>query len=251
MSEIPTTMHRPADLVPPTDSLKTALKHTSETVDTVLEDSQTYLETVLAHPKAQKQLDHREQLFVAAYIAKPVAAQAALDAGYSKGVAQSKACKWVRCDLEKNPKLHVFAALHSNNQKIHNKAVKQSAAKLSTKIIDAQYVLDKSVEHLEKSSGDIPTHVTERVDPTTGTVTRVEHYDYNGGNVGKAIELVAKNKKVKAFSNELEINTDSSLGQLLTSITGQSGPPVIEGDIIDAEIVEDSHNTRPPALPEV
>lgn len=254
------TMQRPSHLVTPVEvpiqspkvkgSALTVQQTTFKTDKAVLEDSQAHLEAVLNHPKAQRTLDEKEQKFVSAYLLTKNASQSAIDAGYASATAKSKSCKWVRCDIETNPKPHVFRALHLESQKIHAKTVQKVASQISSRVIDTQYVLDKSVELLEKSSGNIPTHKTRRVDPLTKAEIEIEHYDYNGAHASKAIELIAKNKKVKAFSNELEINTDSSLAQLLVNLSPQVGLPPIEHDIEDAEIVETPELMRPQSLPE-
>jgi hypothetical protein len=261
MSELH-TLQRPAHLIAPpidepielrpvkNDSL-TIPTTTQMTVETIHDDGLSYLETVLSDPRSQKELDFREAEFVSYYSISKNALQSALDAGYAKGTATSRAYLWVKCDLEKNPKIHIFAALHSQSNKIHKKAVKQAATKLSNQVIDTQWVLDQSVKHVERSSGVIPTHVTKRIDPLSGAEVLVEHYDYDGGQVAKGIELVAKNKKVKAFSNEVEINADSSLAQLLINIAPNSGLPAIDSEAVDADIVEDVPNITRPALPPV
>lgn len=269
------TVHRPAHLVapsPPSEpiAVKQRLSKDCQTVtpqvfenrnpviydcQTVTEQARDVLQTVLTHKKALKPLDAQEAIFVSSYIATKNAKQSALDAGYSMHYASSRACHWVKPSIKKNPKLNVFRALHLHNETIQKKAVnaaiEKSAAKISSKVIDTQYVLDKSVELLEKSNGDIPTHTTTRIDPATKAEVIVEHYDYNGAHASKAIELIAKNKKIKAFSNEVEINADSSLAQLLINIAPNNGLPVIEHDIQDAEIVEDAQLMRPSELPDV
>jgi phage terminase small subunit len=209
---------------------------------------------VLAHPSAQKPLDLKEAIFVSTYIKTKNCRRSAIEAGYSEAYAASKACHWVKPNIRLNKKLNIFAAIHSHSTKIQQKAVNtainRAASSITREVIDSQWVLKKSVEHFEKSSGEIPTHISRMVDPLTGAEKIIEHFDYDGNQVAKGIEMVAKNRLVKAFSNEIEINTDSSLAQLLLGIGGQSGPPTIARDIIDAEIVEPVQLERPPSLPE-
>lgn len=262
MNSVDISTHRPSHLIEPAEDNTTVytgdpitMKNYHEKgVDSLTKSSQDYIKATLALPRAKKPLDAREQLFVSHYLITRNALQSALAAGYAESTAKTCAFKWVKCDQEKNNKLHVFAALHENSQKIHEKAIKQAASKISAEIIDTQWVLNESVKHVKRSTGEIPTHISKRIDPLTNEETIVEHYDYDGNQAAKGIELVAKNKKIKAFSNELEINTDGTLAELLNNIGGISGPPKIERDVShieDAQIVEEVQLSRPVALPKV
>jgi len=220
------------------------------TPETIADEGQAMIEALMTSDAAKKIPDHREKAFISAYLLRPNARQAALDAGYSDGTAKGQSYKWLWPDVEKNPKPWIFAALHANSEKIKQSAIKKASSTLAKRVIDAAAILDMSHEQYQKANAEIPTHTSTRIDPVSGATVEVKHFDYNNAGANKAIELMAKNKKVKAFSNEVEINTDSSLAGLLMNLSGQSGPPVIEHDISDAQIVDTPALTRPDTLPE-
>lgn len=207
--------------------------------DDLISDSVKQAELVLKDPKCKKELTVREKNFVTHYIEHQVASRAARLAGFSDGVASTKAHNWIKADPRKNPKLHVFAAIYAAQRKVEKNAMSKAATKLATRIIDASFVQAKTVELIDKNNGDIPTHTTYHTDKD-GETTAQHHYAYNHGAVAKGLELLGKHKEIKAFDNTVEHTAESSLSGLLQNLAPTTKPPTlkrVDEDISDGELV--------------
>lgn len=115
----------------------------------------------------------KHELFALEYLKDLNAAQAAIRAGYAKDRARITACR-----LLKLP--DVLKIIHS------------AAAKRSKKCeVDAEYVLRKSKEMLEKCMQDIPV-LDSNGDPTG-------EYRFDSAGAGKALKLLGDHVAINAF----------------------------------------------------
>jgi len=231
-----------------------------EVVSQVKKATVTQTKAFLQLAKCKKPLDAQEQIFVDNYLISRNAPDAAEKAGYSKSSCTKSAYNWVKPDYKKNKKPHIFSAIHSGLKKLEKLAIKQAADALTEDIIDAEYVKRKSVELINKSNGDLPTHTTVRKCKETGDIIETKHYAYNAQGVTKGIELVGKHKDVKAFDNTVELDVNSTLSSLLSNISTTTGPPALRGEcteVIDEitykekeePIISEGNDFTPPAPP--
>jgi len=221
------------------------------------------IKAILSHPKANQKLKPQELEFVKYYQISKNPRLAAIKACYSDSVSKSSAFKWVSPVASKNSKPWIFATLHTQSPKIEAIAAKKAinlaadcaALDIVADKIDAHYVLNKTAEHVQKNNGEIPTHFKRSVDQDTGEEIFTPVYAYNATAVGKGLELLGKHKDVKAFNAELEINTDSTLGGLLSSIASTVKPPVLQRinplDIEEGVLTGDTSSDEEPVKPSV
>lgn len=240
-----------------TRSMKKAQKKVSPLLETntenLLLDAQNSVELILNSEKANKELNQREADFVTHFVELGKSSESARRAGFSDSVARTQAHRWVKADVSKNPKPHVFAAIYRLKHKAEQKAVAKVAHKISERIIDANFIKEKAVELIDKNNGDIPTHTTYHTDKD-GVTHEKKHYAYNPTSVSKGIEMLGKHKDIKAFDNTVEHTAESSLTGLLANLASTTKPPALnridEGNVVDGELVseEDGQIPKPPSL---
>jgi len=165
-----------------TRNMKKAQKKVSPLLETntenLVSDAQNSVQLILNSEKANKELNQRDADFVTHFVETGNAYKAAKLAAFSESVAKTQAHRWVKADISKNPKLHVFAAIYRLKHKAEQKAVAKVAHKISERIIDANFVKEKAVELIDKNNGDIPTHTTYHTDKD-GVTHEKKHYAYN------------------------------------------------------------------------
>jgi len=240
-----------------TRNMKKAQKKVSPLLETntenLVSDAQNSVQLILNSEKANKELNQRDADFVTHFVETGNAYKAAKLAAFSESVAKTQAHRWVKADISKNPKLHVFAAIYRLKHKAEQKAVAKVAHKISERIIDANFVKEKAVELIDKNNGDIPTHTTYHTDKD-GVTHEKKHYAYNPTSVSKGIEMLGKHKDVKAFDNTIEHTTESSLTGLLANLAPTTKPPTLNridpGNVVDGEIIDDKSGQipKPPSL---
>jgi hypothetical protein len=103
-------------------------------------------------------------------------------------------------------------------------AIEKAATLLAKQKIDEHYVEAKLVEQFEKANGDIPYHFKITIDKQTGEEKKTAVYKPSAQAALKAIELLGKHKKIKAFDNTIE-HTSSDLSNLLSTIRTSFRPP--------------------------
>ena len=185
------------------DSLSTTnSKGEKETVPLSTTNSNNLSDDVLAilnHPKAKQKLKPQELEFVKYYHISKNPRIAATKAGYSDGVARTTSYKWISSVFKSNTKPWIFATLHAQSPKIEARAAEKAeklvadcaALDIVADKIDAQYVLNKTAEHISKNNGEIPTHFKRSVDPETNEEIFTPVYAYNATAVGKGLDYLA------------------------------------------------------------
>ena len=188
-------------------------------------------ETIKYRPLSDKDLKLKSK-----YLETKNPVKSAIYAGYAESTAKARAYGWVADLSEKNPKrplaLEIQAEILKQTQRDTD----------NDNLIDDSWHLNKAVIQYRKASGDIPTHTTKKIDPDTGDSINIEHFKYDAANANKALEMIGKHRKVKAFDTTVQIEAGNILSDLIKNLPSSLGPPRLLRNnpvIVDAEIIED------------
>jgi len=174
-----------------------------------------------------KQLNAKDKVFVDEYLVTLSPAVAALKAGYSKTMADSKAYQWVR-DGKNNPKPHIWAAIkkkmaeRSDRTKITADKILEELAKIgTTNLTDLIEYDEKGIVKVKASKDLTPaqaaciSEVTQHGDVKGSVTFRFKTYDKL-----RALELAGKHVGVQAFKDRIEVEGTLTLEQLVTESKG-------------------------------
>lgn len=169
-----------------------------------------------------RKLDAKEQRFVDEYLVHLDPKKAAIDAGYSKTVAASKAYQWVS---NSKVKPHVYAAIKEAQQKRSERThitadrVLQELARIA--FFDPRKLLNDQGH---------PKSLTELDDDTAAAVAGLDLLEEYRGE-GKERQFVGYVKKFKiADKNTALTNAMRHLGLLKDKVemTGKDGAPMVQ-----------------------